>query len=103
MTTEPKIEIVIFFPQKRRIVSDIAIIALLSPVCGPLLGLFFFDMPRGKILTLSLATGLVWGVAFIFVAAFIYTAWLIYYVTSGYKKHVATLKTNDFYRAIGDE
>ena len=101
--TEPKIDIASFLPPKRRIVRDITVIAVLSLVCGPLLGLLLFNAPRGEILTLSLATGLVWGLAFAFVMAFIYTAWLIRHVTRAYHKHVAALKMDDFYRAIDGE
>jgi mannose/fructose/N-acetylgalactosamine-specific phosphotransferase system component IIC len=103
ISAESKIDIAAFVPPKRRIVRDIVIIALLSLVCGPMLGLLLLNAPRGVTLSLSLATGLVWGLAFAFVMAFIYTAWLIYHVTSAYNKHVAALKMDDFYRAIGDE
>ncbi|MHB9103285.1 MAG: hypothetical protein ACYC2E_17470, partial [Sulfuricella sp.] len=66
-----------FLPPTRRIVLHIAMIGAVSLIGGPLLGLYVFNAPRGEILTLSLGTGLGWGLSFAFVAAFIYTAWLI--------------------------
>ena len=103
MSTQSPIDIAALLPPKRRIVRDIVIIALLSLVGGPLLGLFVFNAPRGEMLTLSLGTGLAWGLSFAFVAAFIYTAWLIRYVTKGYNKRVAEQKMDEFYRAIEGE
>lgn len=89
-----------FLPPTRRIVLHIAMIGAVSLIGGPLLGLYVFNTPRGEMLTLSLGTGLAWGLSFAFVAAFIYTAWLIRYVTKGYHKHVAARKMDEFYRAI---
>ena len=89
-----------FLPPTRRIVLHIALIGAVSLIGGPLLGLYVFNAPRGEILTLSLGTGLAWGLSFAFVAAFIYTAWLIRYVTKGYHKHVTARKMEEFYRAV---
>ncbi|GAO35326.1 hypothetical protein SCT_0712 [Sulfuricella sp. T08] len=92
-----------FLPPTRRIILHIAVIAAVSLIGGPLLGLYVFNAPRGEMLTLSLRTGLGWGLSFAFVAAFIYTAWLIRYVTRGYNKHVAARKMDEFYRTIEGE
>ena len=92
-----------FLPPTRRIVLHIAVIIGVSAIAGPLLGLYVFNAPRGEVLTLSLATGLGWGLSCAFVAAFIYTAWLIRHVTKGYHKHVAARKMDEFYRAIEGE
>ena len=89
-----------FLPPTRRIVLHIAMIGAVSLIGGPLLGLYVFDAPRGEVLTLSPRTGLGWGLSFAFVAAFIYTAWLIRTVWKAYYKHVAALKMDEFYRAI---
>lgn len=103
MSAETEIDIASLLPPKRRIMRDIAIITLLSLVGGPLLGLYVFNAPRGDMLTLSLGTGLGWGLSFAFVAAFIYTAWLIRRVTKTYHKQVAARKMDEFYRAIEGE
>jgi hypothetical protein len=103
VSAETEIDVASLLPPKRRIVRDIVAIALLSLVGGPLLGLYVFNAPRGEMLTLSLETGLGWGLSFAFVAAFIYTAWLIRYVTKGYRKHVEARKMDQFYRAIEGE
>ena len=93
-----------FLPPTRRIILHIAVIAAVSLIGGPLLGLYIFNVPRGEMLTLSLRTGLGWGLSFAFVAAFIYTAWLIRTVWKAYYKHVAARKMDEFYRAIeGDK
>jgi hypothetical protein len=103
MSDQPKIDIDALLPPKRRVVRHIVAIALISVVGGPLLGLTVFNAPRGEMLKLSLGTGLAWGLSFAFVAAFIYTAWLIRYVTKGYHKEVAARKMEEFYRAIEGE
>ena len=104
MSTQPKIDVAALLPPKRRIVRDIVVIALLSVVCGPLLGFYVFGEVHGATLTLSLGTGLAWGLSFAFVAAFIYTAWLIRHVTRAYQRKVAALKMDEFYRAVeGDK
>lgn len=93
-----------FLPPTRRIVLHIAVIVAVSLIVGPLLGLYVFNAPRGEALTLSLGTWLGWGLSFAFVAAFIYTAWLIRTVWKAYYRHVAARKTDEFYRAIeGDK
>ncbi|BAN36014.1 hypothetical protein SCD_n02205 [Sulfuricella denitrificans skB26] len=92
-----------FLPPTRRIIMHIAVIAAISLIGGPLLGLYVFNAPRGEMLTLSLRTGLGWGLSFAFVAAFIYTAWLIRTAWKGYYKHVAARKMDEFYRAIEGE
>lgn len=92
-----------FLPPTRRILLHIAEIAAISLVGGPLLGLYVFNAPRGEILTLSLRTGLGWGLFFAFGAAFIYTAWLIRTAWKGYYKYMAALKMKEFYRAIEGE
>lgn len=89
-----------FLPPTRRIVLHIVVIAAVSLVVGPLLGLYVFNELRGEMLTLSLRTGLGWGLSFAFVAAFIYTAWLISRAWKAYHKHMAALKMDDFYSAI---
>ena len=89
-----------FLPPTRRILLHIAVIAGISLIGGPLLGLYVFGEVRGITLTLSLGTGLAWGLSFAFVAAFIYTAWLIRKVWKAYHKHVAALKMEAFYRAV---
>jgi len=89
-----------FLPPTRKILIHIAVIAAISVIGGPLLGLYVFNAPRGEMLALSLRTGLGWGLSFAFVAAFIYTAWLIRTVWKAYYKHVAALKMDEFYRAI---
>jgi ABC-type thiamin/hydroxymethylpyrimidine transport system permease subunit len=103
VSTQPKIDVAALLPPKRRIVRDVVVIALLSVVCGPLLGLYVFGEVRGATLTLSLSTGLGWGLSFAFVAAFIYTAWLIRGAWQAYHKHVAALKMDEFYRAVEGE
>jgi len=92
-----------FLPPTRRIIMHIAVIAAISLIGGPLLGLYVFNAPRGEMLTLSLATGLGWGLSFAFVAAFIYTAWLIRTAWKAYYKYVAAWKMDEFYRAIEGE
>ncbi|MHB1591111.1 MAG: hypothetical protein ACYCTW_06215 [Sulfuricella sp.] len=92
-----------FMPPTRRIVLHMAMIGAVSLIGGPLLGLYVFNTPRGEMLTLSLGTGLAWGLSFAFVASFIYTAWLIRYVTKRYHKHMAARKMDEFYRAIEGE
>lgn len=92
-----------FLPPTRRILLHIAVIALLSVVGGPLIGLYVFGEVRGETLTLSLRTGLGWGLSFAFVAAFIYTAWLVRGAWKAYHKHVAALKMEAFYRAVEGE
>ncbi len=89
-----------FLPPTRRIVLHIAVIAAVSLIGGPLLGLYVFNAPRGEMLTLSLYTGLGWGLSFAFVAAFVYTAWLLRTVWKAYYKHEAARKMDEFYRAI---
>src|SRR5574340_703203 len=89
-----------FLPPTRRILLHIAVIALLSVVGGPLIGLYVFGEVRGETLTLSLRTGLGWWLSFAFVAAFIYTAWLVRGAWQAYHKHVAALKMEAFYRAV---
>ncbi|MGE5027072.1 MAG: hypothetical protein ACM3JK_01215 [Betaproteobacteria bacterium] len=103
MSIETGIDIASLLPPKRRIVRDIVAIALLSLVGGPLLGLYVFNVQRGELLTLSLRTGLGWGLSFAFVAAFIYTAWLVRHVTKAYHKRVVARKMDEFYRAIEGE
>ena len=103
MTEQPKIDIDALLPPRRRIIRDIVIILLISLICGPLLGLFVFGNVRGVTLKLSLGTGFAWGLSFVFVAAFIYTAWLIRHVTKGYKKRLAELKMEAYYRATEGE
>ena len=92
-----------FLPPTRRIVLHIAVIAAVSLIGGPLLGLFVFNAPRGEMLTLSLRTGLGWGLSFAFVAAFLYVIWLMRTVWKAYHKHMAALKMGEFYRAIEGE
>lgn len=92
-----------FLPPTRRIVLHIAVIGVVSLIGGPLLGLYVFNAPRGEMLTLSLATGLGWGLSFAFVASFIYTAWLVRTAWKAYYKHVAARKMDEFYRAIEGE
>lgn len=100
MGEQPQIDIEALLPPRRRIVRDIVIIALISLVCGPLVGLFVFGEVRGVTLQLSLGTGLAWGLSFAFVSAFIYTAWLVRHVTKGYHRQVQARKMAEFYRAI---
>lgn len=92
-----------FLPPTRLIILHFAVIAVVSLIGGPLLGLYVFNAPRGEILTLSLGTWLGWSLSFAFVASFIYTAWLISRVWNAYHKHVAARKANEFYRAIEGE
>ena len=92
-----------FLPPTRRIVLHIAVIVVVSLIGGPLLGLYVFNAPRGEMLTLSLGTGLGWGLSFAFVAAFIYIVWLIRTIWKAYYKHVAARKMDEFYRAIEGE
>lgn len=99
MGDQQEIDIATLLPPRRRIVRDIAIIALMSLVGGPLIGLFVFGEVRGVTLQLSFGTGLAWGLSFAFVAAFIYTAWLIRHVTKGYHRQVQARKMAEFYRA----
>ncbi|MDD5242003.1 MAG: hypothetical protein PHG47_09855 [Sulfuricella sp.] len=89
-----------FLPPTRNIVIHLAVIAAISVIGGPLLGLFVFNAPRGEMLRLSLGTGLAWGLSFAFVAAFIYTAWLLRGAWRAYRKHLAAQKMEAFYRAI---
>ena len=92
-----------FLPPTRRIVMHVAAIAVISLLGGPLVGLYMYNAPRGEALTLSLRTGLGWGLSFAFVAAFIYTAWIISRAWKGYHKHVAARKMDEFYRAVEGE
>ena len=92
-----------FLPPTRRIILHISIIAIISLIGGPLLGLFVFNAPRGEKLVLSLGTGLGWGLSFAFVMAFIYTAWIIRTAWKGYYKHISALKMDEFYRAVEGE
>jgi len=92
-----------FLPPTRNILVHIAVIAAISVIGGPLLGLFVFNAPRGEMLTLSLGTGFAWGLSFAFVAAFIYTAWILFRTWKAYHKHMAALKMEAFYRAIEGE
>lgn len=92
-----------FLPPTRKILIHIAAIAVISVIGGPLLGLYVFNAPRGEMLTLSLGTGLGWGMSFAFVAAFIYTAWLVRTAWKAYHKHMAALKMEAFYRSIEGE
>lgn len=92
-----------FLPPTRNIMIHLAVIAAISVIGGPLLGLYVFGEVRGVTLQLSLGTGLAWGLSFAFVAAFIYTAWLIRHVTKGYRKRETERKTEAFYRAIEGE
>lgn len=92
-----------FLPPTRKIIVHIAVIAAVSVIGGPLLGLYVFGEVRGATLRLSLGTGLGWGLSFAFVAAFIYTAWLIRGAWKAYHKHVAELKAEEYFRAIEGE
>jgi hypothetical protein len=93
-----------FLPPTRRIVLHIVVIVAVSVIGGPLLGLYVFNAPRGEVLTLSISTGLGWGLSFAFVAGFIYIIWLIRTIWKAYYKHVAARKMDEFYRAIeGDK
>jgi len=89
-----------FLPPTRKVLIHIAAIAAMSLIAGPLLGLYVFGEVRGERLTLSLGTGLGWGLSFAFVAAFIYTAWIISRAWKAYHKHMAALKMEAFYRAV---
>ena len=93
-----------FLPPIRRILLHVAAIVAVSLIGGPLLGLYVFNAPRGEMLTLSLYTGLGWGLSFAFVAAFFYVIWLMRTVWNAYYKHVAARRMDEFYRAIeGDK
>ncbi|MDD5328631.1 MAG: hypothetical protein PHX38_01395 [Sulfuricella sp.] len=92
-----------FLPPTRTIFRHLAAIAAVSVVGGPLLGLYVFNAPRGEVLKLSLGTGLAWGLSFAFIAAFIYTGWLVSRAWRAYHRHVAALKAEAFYRAIEGE
>jgi len=92
-----------FLPPTRNILIHIAVITAISVIGGPLLGLYVFNAPRGEMLVLSLGTGLGWGLSFAFVAAFIYTAWIISRAWKAYHKHMAALKMEAFYRAVEGE
>jgi hypothetical protein len=92
-----------FLPPTRNILIHIAAIAAISMIGGPLLGLYVFGEVRGERLTLSLGTGLGWGLSFAFAAAFIYTAWIISRAWKAYHKHMGALKMEAFYRAVEGE
>jgi len=103
VSAEHTIDVAALLPPKKRIVRHIVGMALLSLVGGPLVGLYAYNAPRGEALALSLGTGLGWGLSFAFVAVFIYTIWLIRYVTRGYHKQVAARRMEEFYRAVEGE
>lgn len=93
-----------FLPPTRTILRHVAVIAVLSMIGGPLVGLYVYNAPRGEMLTLSLSTGLGWGISFAFVAGFVYVGWLLSRAWKGYHKHMMALKLAEYYRATeGDE
>jgi hypothetical protein len=120
---KPQIEIDIhtLLPAKRQMMRAVAIIALLSLICGILLGLLVYYAPQSGFAQalgnafvvggaaafsapggglLALGAGLVWGLCFAFVAAFIYIAWLIYHVSRGYKELQQEQRMTAYRRAI---
>jgi hypothetical protein len=92
-----------FLPPTRRIVLHLVVIAVVSLIAGPLLGLTVFNAPRGEALTLSLGTWLGWGLSFAFAAIFFYTIWLLRTIWKAYYKYEAARKASEFYRAIEGE
>jgi hypothetical protein len=62
-------------------------------------GIGVFLAPGGALL--ALGTGLVWGLCLIMVAAFPYTAWLIYRATSAHREFEMKQKMDAYSRAIG--
>lgn len=124
MHTEHPIDLHTLLPPKRRMVRVAAGIVLLSLGCGLLLGWLVLNAPRSALALalgnafvaggaavfsapgaalLALGAGLVWGLGVALVAAFIYTAWLIYHVTRGYQQHRMAHRMQAFCRAIEDK
>jgi hypothetical protein len=103
---KPSIEInpAQFLPPVRRIVFHCLTLAAASFVVGPLIGVSFFNDPRGQPLSLSVTTVLVWGMAATFIASFCYVGWLILRARRMYRDQVDAMRAQAFERAIsGDD
>lgn len=88
-----------FLPPTRTMLRHIALIAILSMIVGPLLGLYVFNAPRGEMLTLSPGTVLGWGLSLAFIAGFVYIGWLVTHAWKGYRKHMMARRMEEYYRA----
>ena len=99
---KPSIEInpAQFLPPVRRVVLHCLALAAASFIVGPLIGVSFFNDPRGQPLSLSVATVLVWGLAAVFIALFFYVGWLILRARRMYRDQVDAMRAQAFERAI---
>ena len=121
MHNEPQIDFHTLLPAKRQMVRVAAFSLLLSLFGGLLLALLVYNAPHGALALalgnafvaggaavfsapdaalLALGAGLVWGLCLAFVAAFGYTAWLIYHVKKGYKQLVMEQRMKAYCHAI---
>jgi len=78
-----------FLPPKKAVLRHVALITLACFILGPALGLLFFHDPRGRELSLSFSSLLVWGLACELIAAFLYVGWLIRRVRKAHQDHLA--------------
>ncbi len=102
---KPSVEINVrqFLPPARRIAVHCLVLAVASFVVGPLIGVSFFNDPRGQPLSLSVATVLVWGSAAALIVSFCYVGWLILHVRRAYRHQVDAARAQAFERAISGE
>lgn len=121
MHPESPIDFSSLLPSKRHIWRVAAAILIASIIVGLALGLCIYYSPQGALAVwlgttfvaggptvfsapgggqIALQAGVVWGLCLAFVAAFIYTAWLIYRVTKGYNDLVAQEKMKAYRSAL---
>lgn len=121
MLPDAQIDFSSLLPSKRHLWRVAAVILGASLIIGLLLGLCIFYWPHGALADelgkmfvaggpavfsapggglVALEAGFVWGICLAFVAAFIYTAWLIYSVTKRYNDLVAQEKMKAYRRTI---
>ena len=107
-------------PLKRKAVRIAAFIVVTAFFCGLLMGALMFSAPHNAFIIamgdifvtggfpafdgpsgvwLALAAGLMWGLCFILVGAFPYTAWLIYRANDDYKNMLMQQKLETYYGA----
>ena len=124
MHTEAPIDLYTLLPAKRRMIRVAVAGVILSLSGGLLLGLLVFNAPGGELALalgnafmaggatvfsapggalLALGAGLVWGLGIALVATFIYTAWLIYHVNTGYQQHLMAQRMQAYCRAVEDK
>lgn len=121
MNPAAEIDFSSLLPSKRHLWQVAAVILSASLFIGLILALSIFYSPQGAFAVwlgntfvvggpavftaqdiglVALEAGIVWGLSLAFVAAFIYTAWLIYSVSKRYKELVAQEKMKAYRSAL---